>query len=135
MAYIHRLARTSIPNWVRISVPKMGTLVVGIWICIGIRVQAHEMGTDLHSSTHSNQVRSSDPSLCPVMYISHYHFQTEPDHGPTKISLDNWINGELYEAFPKVSSGALNEMSELKKKLAMIIVDDKERIQEAKHER
>lgn len=60
---------------------------------------------------------------------------SEPDHGVTKLLLDNWINGELYEAFPKVTGGALNEMSELKKKLCMFIVDDKERIQEAKHER
>ncbi len=60
---------------------------------------------------------------------------SEPDHGPTKVSLENWINGELYEAFPKISSGALNEMTELKKKLAMVIIDDKERIQEAKHDR
>ncbi len=49
--------------------------------------------------------------------------------------MDEWINMELYEAFPKMTSGGLNEMAELNKLLAMFIVDEKERIHQAKHDR
>ena len=49
--------------------------------------------------------------------------------------MDDWINMELYEAFPKMTSGGLNEMAELNKLLAMFIVDEKERIHQAKHDR
>ena len=47
-----------------------------------------------------------------------------PAEGASKASLDDWVNNERLQAFPHINGGALNEMSELRKKLVLVITED-----------
>lgn len=49
-----------------------------------------------------------------------------PEGIATKASLDEWVNAERYTAFPKINGGALNEMSDIPKKIVMVIIDEKD---------
>ncbi|XP_062598124.1 protein disulfide-isomerase TMX3-like [Saccostrea cucullata] len=50
---------------------------------------------------------------------------TEPDSSIS--SLEQWINGERFTAFPKVSGGNINDMAESGKTLVMIVIDPEDR--------
>lgn len=45
---------------------------------------------------------------------------------PTASSLQNWINGERYPAFPLVSGGNINEMADTGKFLVIFVIDEKD---------
>ncbi|KAJ8303011.1 hypothetical protein KUTeg_019407 [Tegillarca granosa] len=46
-----------------------------------------------------------------------------PDGIPTMTSLQNWVRGERYNAFPLVQGGNINEMADTEKILVIAVVD------------
>ena len=59
----------------------------------------------------------------------------ESNDGVTKTELEDFINGERFTIFPKSTGGSLNEMSEMDKKIVIIVTDDKDKKARAKQER
>lgn len=59
----------------------------------------------------------------PMTYIA-------PDDLPTKASLESWINGERYPAFPLVSGGNINDVAEMGKTLVMVAIDENDKEKE-----
>ena len=49
--------------------------------------------------------------------------------------LEAWINGERFPAFPKITAGGLNELSEFNKRIVMVTVNGKDKVNYALHER
>ena len=48
-----------------------------------------------------------------------------PAGGVTKESVEEFINNERHPAFPKMTSSGLNDLSGLKKKIVMFVIQDK----------
>lgn len=46
------------------------------------------------------------------------------EDGATMESLQLFVNNERLQAFPKLAGGALNELSELHKKVVITVVDE-----------
>lgn len=45
---------------------------------------------------------------------------------PTSSSVQSWINGERYPAYPLVSGGNINEMADTGKFLVIFVIDEKD---------
>jgi hypothetical protein len=48
----------------------------------------------------------------------------------TKSSLESWINGERYQAFPKISGGNINDVAEMGKILVIVVIDENDKEKE-----
>ena len=50
----------------------------------------------------------------------------------TKKNLEDFVNGERFSVFPKSTGGSLNEMSEVDKKIVLIVTDEKDKDKKVK---
>ncbi len=57
------------------------------------------------------------------------------DEDNTKHPLENFLNGERFQAFPKIVGAGLNEMAELDKKIVIFVFSDKTTDQNSRFER
>lgn len=54
---------------------------------------------------------------------------------PTKSSLESWVNGERYQAFPKISGGNINDAAEMGKILVIVAIDENDKEKEKTNSR
>lgn len=76
------------------------------------------LGCETLHTCNSDLVKSKCVNI--LCYLS------APDGVVSKESLDEWVNGERYLAFPRINGGQLNEMSDMNKRIVLIITNEKE---------
>ncbi|KAL3859864.1 hypothetical protein ACJMK2_010053 [Sinanodonta woodiana] len=60
-----------------------------------------------------------------LVFKDRTYFEYEaPDSVATMSSVQSWVNGERYPAFPKISGGNINEMADLGKYLVIVVVEE-----------
>lgn len=64
-----------------------------------------------------------------------FYINIAPDDLPTMSSLDSWINGERYQAFPKISGGNINDVAEMGKILVIVAIDENDKEKEKTNSR
>lgn len=81
-----------------------------------------------YAGTEKTIPKDVSPTKFPTVLVFKDHTWFEYSATDASLaSLEQWINGERFKSFPKVSGGNINDMAETGKSLVMIVVNPEDR--------
>ncbi|KAK3086730.1 hypothetical protein FSP39_022593, partial [Pinctada imbricata] len=76
----------------------------------------------------------NSPAVIVIKDSTWYEYQA-PEGISSMSSLEAWINGERYSAFPKIAGGSINEMAEVGKSLVILVIHEHDEVKKTLNKR